>query len=76
MSSTGAERRHASNSGYWRNSVCISYTPYEGAIQEAGFREFAWHPTEVAPEDIARYGAAYWRDLHDNGLVIGLVCKK
>jgi SAM-dependent methyltransferase len=53
-----------------------SQATYEWAIKEAGFREFAWHPTEVAPEDIARYGEAYWRDLHDNGLVIGLVCKK
>jgi hypothetical protein len=53
-----------------------SQATYEWAIQEAGFREFAWHPTEVAPEDIVRYGEAYWRDLHANNLVIGLVCKK
>jgi ubiquinone/menaquinone biosynthesis C-methylase UbiE len=53
-----------------------SQATYEGAIKEAGFGEFARHPTEVAPEDLARYGEAYWRDLHDNGLVIGLVCKK
>ncbi len=26
MSSTGVERRYASNSGHWQNSVCISYT--------------------------------------------------
>jgi len=32
---------------------------HEWAIQEAGFRAFAWHPSEVAPEDIARYGEAY-----------------
>jgi toxoflavin synthase len=49
---------------------------YEWAVTEAGFRTFAWHPTEVAPEDIARYGEAYWRDFHANGLVIGLVCQK
>jgi SAM-dependent methyltransferase len=49
---------------------------YEWAIKEAGFREFAWHPSEVAPEDVARYGAPYWRDLYDNCLVIGVVCQK
>jgi len=53
-----------------------SQATYEWAIKEAGFREFAWHPTEVAPEDVVRYGEAYWRDLHDNSLIIGLVCKK
>ena len=36
----------------------------------------AWYPSEVAPEDVARYGEAYWRDFHDNCLVIGLVCQK
>jgi toxoflavin synthase len=35
---------------------------HERAITEAGFREFAWYPSEVAPEDIKRYGEAYWRD--------------
>jgi toxoflavin synthase len=49
---------------------------YEWAIKEAGFREFAWRPSEVAPEDMTRYGKAYWRDFHDNCLVIGLVCQK
>jgi hypothetical protein len=53
-----------------------SQATYEWAIKEAGFRDFAWHPTEAAPEDIVRYGEAYWRDLHDNGLVIGLICEK
>jgi SAM-dependent methyltransferase len=53
-----------------------SQATYEWAIKAAGFREFAWHPTEVAPEDIVRYGEAYWQDLHANNLVIGLVCKK
>jgi len=49
---------------------------HEWAIKEAGFREFAWHPSEVAPEDIAHHGAAYWRDFYDNCLVIGLVGQK
>jgi toxoflavin synthase len=53
-----------------------SQATYEWAIQEAGFRAFAWHPSEVAPEDIAHYGEAYWRDFHDNCLVIGLMCQK
>ena len=53
-----------------------SQATYEWAIKEAGFRDFAWHPSEVAPEDVAHYGEAYWRDFHDNCLVIGLVCQK
>jgi SAM-dependent methyltransferase len=53
-----------------------SQVTYEWAIKEAGFGEFAWHPTEVAPEDVVRYGAAYWRDLYDNSLIIGLACQK
>jgi len=53
-----------------------SQATYEWAMQEAGFREFVWRPSEVAPEDEAQYGAAYWRDFHDNCLVIGLVCQK
>jgi toxoflavin synthase len=53
-----------------------SQAAYEWAVTEAGFRDFAWQPTEVAPEDIARYGEAYWRDFHANGLIIGLICQK
>jgi hypothetical protein len=49
---------------------------YEWAIQRTGFRDFAWHPSEVAPDDIARYGEAYWRDFYDNCLIIGVVCAK
>jgi toxoflavin synthase len=49
---------------------------HEWAVREAGFRAFAWHPSEVAPEDVAYYGEAYWRDFHDNCLVIGLVGEK
>jgi hypothetical protein len=48
--------------------LCISYPP--------GFRDFVWYPSEVAPEDVVRYGEAYWRDFYDNCLVIGLVCQK
>jgi SAM-dependent methyltransferase len=53
-----------------------SQTTYEWAIKEAGFRTFAWYSSEAAPEDVAHYGEAYWRDFHDNCLVIGLVCQK
>jgi len=49
---------------------------HEQAVQEAGFRTFAWHPSEVSPEDLARYGDAYWQDFYDNCLVSGLVCQK
>jgi SAM-dependent methyltransferase len=53
-----------------------SQATHEWAVTAAGFRAFAWHPSEVAPEDVAHYGEAYWRDFHDNCLVIGLVCQK
>ena len=53
-----------------------SQEAHERAIQEAGFRTFAWHPSEVSPEDMARYGEAYWQDFRENCLVIGLVCQK
>ena len=53
-----------------------SQATYEWAMKETGFRAFAWHASEVAPEDIAHYGEVYWRDFHDNCLVIGLVCQK
>ncbi|HSF29050.1 MAG TPA: class I SAM-dependent methyltransferase [Candidatus Tectomicrobia bacterium] len=53
-----------------------SQATYERAVKEGGFRDLAWYPSEVAPEDIARYGEAYWQDFHDNCLVIGLMCHK
>jgi len=53
-----------------------SQAMYEEVLTAAGFRSCTWHPTEVAPEDVAHYGEAYWRDLSDNCLVIGLVCQK
>lgn len=49
-----------------------SQATHEWAMQTAGFRDVTWHPTEVAPEDIAYYGEAYWRDFYTNGFVIGL----
>lgn len=53
-----------------------SQATYEWAIKEAGFQAFAWYPSEVAPEDVATCGEAYWRDFHDNCPIIGLVCQK
>jgi toxoflavin synthase len=57
---------------------CYAWTLaiHEQAIREAGFQSCRWCPTEVSPEDVARYGEAYWRDLRDNCLVIGVVCQK
>jgi SAM-dependent methyltransferase len=57
-------------------SIQWNQATHEWAMQEAGFRECAWHPSEVAPEDIAHYGAAYWHDFYDNCTVIGLVGQK
>jgi hypothetical protein len=45
-------------------------------MREGGFRDFVWHPTEISPEDVARFGDAYWQDLRDDSLVIGLICTK
>jgi toxoflavin synthase len=50
--------------------------PYEWALQQAGFRDFAWYPSEVAPEDVAHHGETYWRDFYDNCPIIGLICQK
>ena len=53
-----------------------SASTYEAALKEAGFREFAWHPAEVSPEDLKEYGNEYWQEFYDNCVNIGLVCKK
>ena len=53
-----------------------SQATYEWAIKEAGFQDFVWYPSEVAPDDVAHYGEAYWHDFHDNCPIIGLVCQK
>jgi ubiquinone/menaquinone biosynthesis C-methylase UbiE len=41
-----------------------SQEAHERAIQAAGFRTFAWHPSEVSPADVVRYGEAYWALAH------------
>ena len=53
-----------------------SQATYEWALKEVGFREFAWHPSEVSPEDVEHYRKEYWQDYYDNCLCIGLICKK
>lgn len=35
---------------------------YEAALQSAGFRDILWHAPEIAPEGLAAFGEAYWRD--------------
>ena len=70
------EAEFVTGSAVPRQVVPVAPGPYEWALQEAGFRDFAWYPSEVAPEDVARYGEAYWRDFYDNCPIIGLVCQK
>ena len=31
---------------------------------DASSRDFTWYSSEVAPEDVVRYGEAYWSDFH------------
>jgi len=50
--------------------------PYEWALQQAGFEDFAWYASEVAPEDVALRGETYWSDFYDNCPIIGLICQK
>jgi hypothetical protein len=40
-----------------------SQATYERAIKEAGFRDFAWYPSEVAPDDSALWGSVLARFL-------------
>ena len=49
---------------------------YEWAVMEAGFKDFIWQTSEVAPEDIEQFGKEYWQDYSDNCIGIGLICQK
>lgn len=49
---------------------------YEWAADEAGMRDFRWHPTQVSPADLAEYGEDYWRDFLENDLNIGVTCRR
>lgn len=33
------------------------------SLRQAGFTGIQWHPFEVSPEGMARFGEAYWRDI-------------
>lgn len=39
---------------------------FEAAVRSAGFVEPRWHPFEVSPDGLAKFGEAYWRDLLAN----------
>ncbi len=39
---------------------------FEEALRSAGFTDLRWHPFEVSPEGLAKFGEAYWRDLLAN----------
>jgi hypothetical protein len=54
----------------WSQSV------YEWAVKEAGFKEFTWQSSEVAPEEIEQFGKEYWQDYYDNCIGVGLICQK
>jgi toxoflavin synthase len=42
------------------------------AVNKAGFRACTWHPSEVSPEDLARYGEDYWSECARFGYLICL----
>jgi hypothetical protein len=48
----------------------------QAAAANSVSKGFAWHPYEVSPEDLLRHGEEYWRDFHENCLIIRLVCQK
>ncbi|GKS58589.1 hypothetical protein YTPLAS18_21160 [Nitrospira sp.] len=39
---------------------------FEEELQAAGFVDLQWHPFEVSPEGLSKFGEAYWQDLLDN----------
>ncbi|MDE3118844.1 MAG: class I SAM-dependent methyltransferase [Nitrospirota bacterium] len=39
---------------------------FEKALQAARFTDLRWHPFEVSPEGLAKFGPGYWRDLIEN----------
>ena len=55
MSSTGVERRYASNSGHWQNSVCISSTALLTAFKKWTF-------------DLLMTRAASWRHIFETNM--------
>ncbi|TAJ09541.1 MAG: class I SAM-dependent methyltransferase [Nitrospirae bacterium] len=45
---------------HWARAV------FDEAVRSAGFADLRWHPFEVSPEGLAKFGAGYWRDLIEN----------
>lgn len=39
---------------------------FEAALRSAWFADLRWHPFEVSPEGLAKFGPGYWRDLIEN----------
>jgi len=45
---------------HWARAV------FDEAVRSAGFADLRWHPFEVSPEGLAKFGPGYWRDLIEN----------
>lgn len=43
----------------------LSQATYEWAFQQVGLKEIVWHPLLVSPEDIQKFGQAFWQDFID-----------
>lgn len=41
-------------------------TVFEEVLRSAGFADLRWHPFEVSPEGLVKFGPHYWRDLIEN----------
>jgi SAM-dependent methyltransferase len=48
---------------------------FEDALCSAGFTNLRWHPFEVSPEGLARFGEAYWRDFLANPVSTALTAR-
>lgn len=40
-----------------------SLETYEQALQQAGFGDITWHPMQVSPAGVERFGVVYWQPL-------------
>jgi hypothetical protein len=48
---------------------------FEDALRAAGFTDLRWHPFEVSPEGLAKFGEAYWRDFLANPVSTALTAR-
>lgn len=48
---------------------------FEDALHSAGFTDLRWHPFEVSPEGLAKFGEAYWHDLLVNPMSTTLTAR-